>query len=224
MHLGSTRAARGRRFRRDRVLSRDLAVCAHRSGDRNNVMKVLKATWDRFSAKRGVAPWRRPSPTGLCSPWPPCWSSAVAVAGAIFGEEAASGELAISTPRVSSGTDIAAGGRGTRDFSASGSQAAGWIGVVIFIWAGSGLFVEFQGALRVIYDIAAERMRGIWNAVQSSAGDGCRRYRQRSHAGDSRRRSHGRRLVAGRMGGAGVRVAHLGSRAHWAVWRWRSAT
>ena len=50
--------------------------------------------------------------------------------------------------------------------SASGSQAAGWIGVVVFIWAASGLFVEIQGALRVIYDIGAERMRGIANAVR----------------------------------------------------------
>ena len=37
--------------------------------------------------------------------------------------------------------------------------------MLIFVWAASGLFVEVQGALRVIYDIGAERMRGIANAV-----------------------------------------------------------
>ena len=126
-------------------------------------MKVLRATWDRFSQRRGTTLAAAISYRALFA-LAPLLVVGVAVAGAIFGDEAASGELASQLARVL-GTDIA---RGVEDLvaSARGSQAAGWIGVVIFIWAASGLFVEIQGAFRVIYDIGAERMRGVANAVR----------------------------------------------------------
>ena len=126
-------------------------------------MKVLKATWDRFSTRRGTTLAAAISYRALFA-LAPLLVVGVAVAGAIFGDEAASGELAIQLGRVL-GRDIALG---VEDLiaSARGSQAAGWIGVVVFVWAASGLFVEVQGALRVIYDIGAERMQGVANAIR----------------------------------------------------------
>ena len=126
-------------------------------------MKVLKATWDRFSAKRGTTLAAAISYRALFA-LAPLLVVGVAISGAIFGEEAASGELASQLTRVL-GNDIAAAVE-ELVISASGSRAVGWIGLVIFVWAASGLFAEFQGALRVIYDIGAERMRGIASAVR----------------------------------------------------------
>jgi len=126
-------------------------------------MKVLRATWDRFAAKRGSTLAAAISYRALFA-LAPLLVVGVAISGAIFGEEAASGELATQLTRVL-GADIAEAVE-ELVISAGGSQAAGWIGVVVFIWAASGLFVEVQGALRVIYDIGAERMRGITNAIR----------------------------------------------------------
>ena len=53
-------------------------------------MKVLKATWDRFSAKRGSTLAAAISYRALFA-LAPLLVVGVAVAGAIFGEEAASG-------------------------------------------------------------------------------------------------------------------------------------
>jgi len=125
-------------------------------------MKVLRATWDHFGAIRGGTLAAAISYRALFA-LAPLLVVAVAVAGAIFGEEAANGELAIQLQRTL-GPDIAAAVE-ELVISASDARSAGWIGVLIFIWAGSGLFVEVQGALRVIYDIAPERMLGFWNAV-----------------------------------------------------------
>ena len=125
-------------------------------------MKVLRATWDHFGAIRGGTLAAAISYRALFA-LAPLLVVALAVAGAIFGEEAANGELAIQLHRAL-GTDIAEAVE-ELVLSASDSQSAGWIGVLVFIWAGSGLFVEFQGALRVIYDIAPERMQGFWSAV-----------------------------------------------------------
>jgi len=126
-------------------------------------MGVLKATWDRFSLNRGTTLAAAISYRAIFA-LAPLLVVGVAVVGAIFGEEAASGELAAQLRRTL-GSEIA---QAVEELviSAGGSQAAGWIGVVIFIWAGSGLFVEIQGALRVIYDIGAERLQGFWNAVR----------------------------------------------------------
>ncbi len=126
-------------------------------------MGVLKATWDRFSEKRGSTLAAAISYRALFA-LAPLLVVAVALAGAIFGEDAATGELAAQLERAL-GSEIAEAVE-ELVISASGSQTAGWIGVLVFIWAGSGLFVEIQGALRVIYDIGAERLQGFWSAVR----------------------------------------------------------
>jgi membrane protein len=126
-------------------------------------MKVLRATWDHFGAIRGGTLAAAISYRALFA-LAPLLVVAVAVAGGIFGEDAANGELAIQLERAL-GPEIAAAVQ-ELVISAGDSQSAGWIGVLVFIWAGSGLFVEFQGALRVIYDIAPERMQGFWSAVR----------------------------------------------------------
>lgn len=126
-------------------------------------MKVLRATWDHFGAIRGGTLAAAISYRALFA-LAPLLVVAVAVAGAIFGEEAANGELAIQLQRALGG-EIAAAVE-ELVISASDSRSAGWIGALIFIWAGSGLFVEFQGALRVIYEIAPERLQGFWSAVR----------------------------------------------------------
>lgn len=125
-------------------------------------MRVVKATWDRFSARRGTTLAAAISYRALFA-LAPLLVVGVAVAGAIFGDDAASGELASQLSLVL-GHDIALGVE-ELVASARDSQAAGWIGVVVFIWAASGLFVEIQGALRVMYDIGAERMQGVKNAI-----------------------------------------------------------
>ena len=126
-------------------------------------MKVLRATWDHFGAIRGSTLAAAISYRALFA-LAPLLVVAVAVAGALFGEDAANGELASQLQRAL-GSDIAAAVE-ELVLSASDAQSAGWIGVLIFIWAGSGLFVEVQGALRVIYDIAPERMQGVWSAIR----------------------------------------------------------
>ena len=147
----------------DRALATQSYSNARPPGDKNDLVRILKATWDRFSEKRGSTLAAAISYRAIFA-LAPLLVVGVAVAGAIFGEEAASGELASQLHRVL-GTDIA---EAVEELvvSASGSQAAGWIGVLVFVWAASGLFVELQGALRVIYDIGAERMRGIKNAIR----------------------------------------------------------
>lgn len=125
-------------------------------------MRVLRDAWDRFGDKRGSTLAAAISYRALFA-LAPLLVVGVSVAGAIFDEEAASGELAIQLQRVLGAESAEA--LEQLIVTASDSRSAGWVGLVVFIWAGSALFVEVQGALRVVYDIGSDRLRGFWNAV-----------------------------------------------------------
>jgi membrane protein len=128
-----------------------------------HVLKTLRAAWDLYFKVRGGTLAAAISYRALFA-IAPLLVVAVAVAGAIFGEDAASGELGVQLGRAL-GSEIA---QAIEELvlSASRSRTAGWIGALIFLWAGSGLFVEVQGAFRVIYDIPPERLTGFWSAVR----------------------------------------------------------
>jgi membrane protein len=83
----------------------------------------------------------------------------VALADAIFGEEAAEG-LLVDRLLATVGVEIAEAIQQILT-SASGTTTAGVVGIAILIWAGSGLFTEVVGALNVIYGTERARLAGI---------------------------------------------------------------
>lgn len=83
----------------------------------------------------------------------------VALADAVFGEEAAEG-LLVQRLRATVGVEIAEAIQQILK-SASGTTTAGVVGIALIIWAGSGLFSEVVGALNVIYGTEQARLAGI---------------------------------------------------------------
>ncbi len=89
---------------------------------------------------------------------------AISVAGAIFGESAAQGQLTSQLEQLL-GNELATD---LERLLAEASEAttAGVIGFGLLIWAGSGLFTEVQGALNTINDVEPKKLQGIGKAIR----------------------------------------------------------
>ncbi|MGH8927425.1 MAG: YihY/virulence factor BrkB family protein [Acidimicrobiia bacterium] len=138
----------------------------HHLADKTMLLGVLRATWDRFSRHRGgtlAAAIGYRAVFALA----PLLLVAVSLTGVIFGEDAARGELVAQLQRIV-GADIA---KATQDLvlEASRSRNVGWIGLLLLIWAGSGLFVETQGALASIYEVDPAQVAGFKMAIRRRA-------------------------------------------------------
>jgi membrane protein len=90
----------------------------------------------------------------------------VAVAGLIFGPDAARGQLAEQV----SGMVGEQGGKFVQDILANANEPASGIGAMLFSFAlllftASGVFVELQDALNNIWGVAPKPDRGLWGIV-----------------------------------------------------------
>jgi membrane protein len=121
-------------------------------------MGLAKATWDRFSSRRGSTMAAAIAYRALFA-LAPMLLVAVALADAIFGEEAAEG-LLVGRLRATVGVEIAEAIQQILT-SSSGTTTAGVVGIAVLIWAGSGLFTEVVGALNAIYGTEQARLAGI---------------------------------------------------------------
>ncbi len=125
-------------------------------------MGLLKKTWSRFSTARGTT---LAAAVGYRSVFAlaPLLLVAVAVAGALFGEDAGQGLLAVRLEQFL-GPDLA---QSIEDLLAGAAETstAGLVGFLILIWAGSGLFNEIQGALVAIYRLAPSEVDGWRRAL-----------------------------------------------------------
>lgn len=91
----------------------------------------------------------------------------LAIAGAIFGEEAARGQILgqmdglIGTQGAEAIEGMIAGAR-----SPGGSLFASIIGVVTLLFAASGVFGELQDAMNTIWEVQPKPGRGLWGIVR----------------------------------------------------------
>ena len=94
---------------------------------------------------------------------------AVGIAGLVFGEEAARGEVVAQIEdRVGSSVagflqEMMAGTRG------GAGVAATVIGVVLTLLGASGLFLQLKGALNVVWDVPPRATKGIGNLLRTRA-------------------------------------------------------
>lgn len=125
-------------------------------------MGVLKEAWERFSFEGGTT---LAAAIGYRAVFAlaPLLLVAIAVAGAIFGEQAAQGLLANRLTEFL-GPDLAEYVEALLE-SAAGTTTAGAFGFLILIWAGSGLFNEVQGAMVRIYGVARADVSGWKRAI-----------------------------------------------------------
>ena len=92
---------------------------------------------------------------------------AVAIAGAVFGEEAASGAINDQLRGLigDAGAEVARTTVEHADKPKAGTLAT-IIGVVTLLFGASGVFGELQGALNAIWNVKPKPGRGIWGTVR----------------------------------------------------------
>lgn len=125
-------------------------------------MGLAKATWRRFSSHRGSTLAAAIGYRALFA-LAPLLLVGVSLADAIFGKEAAEG-LLVERLASTVGVEIAEAIQQLLA-NASGTTAAGVVGLVLLVWAGSGLFAEAVGALNAIYGTERSRLAGVKAAV-----------------------------------------------------------
>lgn len=125
-------------------------------------MGLGKATWQRFSSRRGTTLAAAIAYRALFA-LAPLLLVGVSVADAVFGDEAAEG-LLVDQLASTVGVEIAEAIQQILT-NASGTTAAGLIGIALLLWAGSGLFSEAVGALNTIYGTESARLAGVKAAV-----------------------------------------------------------
>jgi membrane protein len=125
-------------------------------------MGLVKATWRRFSTSRGTTLAAAVAYRALFA-LAPLLLVGVAVADAIFGDEAAEG-LLVTRLEATVGVKVAEAIQEILQ-SAAGATTAGVVGTAVLIWAGSGLFTELVGALNTIYGTDAARISGWRSGV-----------------------------------------------------------
>jgi len=122
---------------------------------------LLKAGWQRFSDRRGTTLAAAIGYRAIFA-LAPLLVVTVSGAGAVFGQQAASGLLTQDLAQVL-GEQLAENIE--QLLASAGDQAqAGWLGALILIWAGSGLFNELQGSMLSIFGLT--RPEGIGKAVR----------------------------------------------------------
>jgi len=92
---------------------------------------------------------------------------AVSIAGLVFGEEAARGQIAselsaIVGPQAGEGIQTVLVHAKSPEEGAMGSI----IGVIVLLFGASGVFGELQSSLNTIWSVAPKPGRGIWGVVQ----------------------------------------------------------
>jgi membrane protein len=97
----------------------------------------------------------------------PLFVIAVAIAGAVFGHDAATGALTDQLRGLlgDAGADVAKTTVEHADKPKAGTVAA-IIGVVALMFGASGVFGELQGALNAIWNVKPKPDRGIWGKVR----------------------------------------------------------
>ena len=97
----------------------------------------------------------------------PLFMIAVAIAGAVFGDEAASGALTGELRGLlgDAGAEVARTTVAHADKPATGTIAT-IIGVVTLLFGASGVFGELQGALNAIWNVKPKPGLGIWAKVK----------------------------------------------------------
>jgi membrane protein len=92
---------------------------------------------------------------------------ALAIAGAVFGEEAASGALNDQLRGLigDAGAEVARTTVEHADRPKAGTRAT-IIGVITLLFGASGVFGELQGALNAIWNVKPKPDRGIWGTVR----------------------------------------------------------
>ncbi len=92
---------------------------------------------------------------------------AVSVAGLVFGEEAARGQIAHQLQQVFG----AEAGEAIQSMVANAKQPGsgilgGIVGIVVLLFGASGVFGELQDSLNTIWEVAPRPGRGIWGIVK----------------------------------------------------------
>jgi membrane protein len=91
---------------------------------------------------------------------------AIAVAGLIFGEQAARGEV-FHQVQSAVGPTAAAALEGLLKSAARGTTLATVVGGVLALFGASGVFVELQDALNTIWRVPPPKRSGLWDAIRS---------------------------------------------------------
>ncbi len=97
----------------------------------------------------------------------PLFVIAVAIAGAVFGHDAATGALTDQLRELlgESGAEVAKTTLQHADKPKEGTLAA-LVGVVTLLFGASGVFGELQGALNTAWDVKPKPGRGVWGKVR----------------------------------------------------------
>lgn len=133
----------------------------------------LKGAWETI--KQSFSEWREDKAPRLAAAiafytifsLAPLLIIAIAIAGLVFGEEAARGQIMGQI----SGLVGSAGGRAIEDMVAgAGRRGAGIlgaiIGVIILLFGAGGLFDQLQDALNTIWEVKPKPERGIWGVLK----------------------------------------------------------
>jgi membrane protein len=93
---------------------------------------------------------------------------AIAIAGLVFGEKAAQGEIADEIQNVV-GPTVAAAIQSMLESArdATGSTTASIIGIVLLIFGASGVFVQLQSSLNAIWDVPTRTTGGLWGFIRT---------------------------------------------------------
>jgi membrane protein len=97
----------------------------------------------------------------------PLFLIAIAIAGAVFGEEAATGALTDQLRGLlgDAGAEVARTTVQNADRPSAGVVAT-VVGVVALLFGASGVFGELQGSLNTVWDVKPKPGRGVWGVVR----------------------------------------------------------
>lgn len=128
-----------------------------------DIVKQTGADWSKDNATRLAAALAYYTVLSLA----PLLVLAVAVAGLVFGEEAARGQIAqelsgVVGPQAGEGIETLLTHAKQPDEGVLGSI----IGIVVLLFGASGVFGELQSSLNTIWEVAPKPGRGIWGVLR----------------------------------------------------------
>ncbi len=93
---------------------------------------------------------------------------AISIAGLVFGEKAAQGQIAKQIETAVGSTVADAIQTTLKSASdAAGSTTASIIGVVILFFGAGGVFVQLQSSLNAIWDVPPQKTGGLWGLIRA---------------------------------------------------------
>jgi membrane protein len=126
---------------------------------------VCKRTAERFVAKNTLEMGAALAYYAVFS-LAPLVLIAISIAGAVFGEQAAQGQVGIELEKVV-GPAVADATQTMVHNAAASSRTASIVGIGVLLFGASGVFGQLLNSLNTIWEVPAKNTGGIWGFVRS---------------------------------------------------------